>query len=756
MQYDNTTSTLSATTSSPASAAPLVANGKLAFLPAIATSRGFDTSRCVIARNTANYGAHFDAFHPCRLRIATQPDGKDSTYHTLTSHCLDMADACFKATFNVSKSSTNGVICTVDHTLRVLRQTPNFALHTIVIDNVPGTLSNLVLFHELRADVVLSDAAFDSTVIAFDDNGSSAYMMTGSAKAQNDGGKTSSVYAVSCYLFEAPERAAVIGFNATRATSSSAACGYTRMRLAFGGTAHRQTFHILTGIMSDDDMAASSSPPDQLRRVVLSALGRETNQVDVANNAIQRHRSAWADLWNTDVVLDPKPGMNAADAAATKAFAASLKYAMYNLHASARPGSIVDLGGTVAAGAGHSWIVPMLILFQPDAALTSLDARFEGLEGARKAASAFGFRGAKFLYQGDDNGGTGALDASLYWDADAPLRIFNSAMVAIDVWDYYRTSADRDWLQDRGYAVLRAVADLVCSATVMTAPSIYHIPAVLGLDASATPANDNAVTVACAQLALRAAMEAAYELGYVPKETWGAVRYGLAVPFLAGAGHNDILAKDASDATASQTPPALVRLAEPLLVLTTRLNAITFGTDSPRTLVGAVTKNLVYWNGRLDPTVDDNAVNQLIIVHASAQQSQVDATTIADFSAACQSFFDTHRCALGYPNLVIGSQDGADGNDKDNDLALSAMFIQAIVQGLGGLTVTGGVTETRFYYAEMGVVAPISVALPITWERLHINGIGQRSFTSTNRILYPQAPMSSNIVPWTVDNLSYM
>jgi trehalose/maltose hydrolase-like predicted phosphorylase len=279
--------------------------------------------------------------------------------------------------------------------------------------------------------------------------------------------------------------------------------------------------HVLTGTgCGGADLAG------QLRRSIMSQLSRDPTPAAVAQALVARNAEAWAERWATDIVLVPKSDATAAERDDVRQVRRALRYAMYNLHACSRPGSVVDLEGTVAQGAQDAFLVPAYVLMSPDVAVGSLDARFKGIDSAASAAAAFGLRGVKFQYEGDDTTGAGT---ALLWDADVPLRVFNTALAAVSTWNYYRVTRDRDWLMDRGYAVLRAVADMVCSATDLVAGQ-HRLRNVISMNDSDRPATDNALTVASALLALRFAIEASYELGYQPKPTWLTVRQGLRLP----------------------------------------------------------------------------------------------------------------------------------------------------------------------------------------------------------------------------------
>lgn len=737
--------------------APLVTNGKVGVVLKLADTGGLDTSRAVVAASAssgAGYGTLVEAFHPCHFKLLTA-NGEELRQTLLVSDdplmslSLDMAGAVLYAPFICVHPSNGQVVCVAVHSIRALRHMPHFLLHTLAITVSPGCQNGFQVLHELRADPSLSDARFDSTVI---DAGRSegTYILTAHGRSSD---AAADVFASSAYLTDEPELLERMGFNVRRHSKAA----FTRMRLRAhaSGLEHTYAIHVLTGTMtSTDDVSAG----EQLRRIIISQLniGGESSGGDIVSSICNRHMDAWNKLWMSEVWFDVKPGATVQEAADARRFQGMLRLAVYNLHASARPGSVVDLGGTVENGAGDAWIVPALLLFQTDAGLSALDAHHTALHDATKAAAAFGYRGAKFPFKGDDaNGAIGAL----YYDAEEPLHVFNCSLVAIEAWDYYRISMDRDWLQDRGYALLRGVADLIVSVVRRDADSatLYHFYNVVGFEDKFAPAVDNALTVASAITALRCAMEASYELGFSAKESWVAVRYGLVVPSAPG---TDVVLRDASALptsapASSPSQPQCMQL-EMLLLLQPQLRDAMFGPDSGRSFSGALKQNVQAWAPLYMNAASKHPVDRMILAQAYAQLAQSEVAA-ADAQLAATAFATCFSDVIASAQNSWGNLVGYDTFGAFNNLNLSAMLLLAITHGLGGISLTGGVTETRFYYAEMGVVAAFSSAMPMSWERLYVRGVGpaQKDFSILNHLLYPSARINdaSVIVPWSVSAL---
>ena len=719
-------------------AAPLMTNGKIGVVCSFA-SHGIDTSRSVIGASASGglrYGTLTDAFHPCRFRFISAP-GEELNQSLLLSDdpelslSLDMNGAALYSSFIGTRPSDGVPLCVAMHSVRVLRHMPHFMLHTLALTVAAEHQEGFQVIHELRADPAILSPRFDSTVIdgLGDQDSNGVYMLTARGKRGGDG---VDVFAVSTYMLEDPDRTECCGFNAHRRSVASA---FTRLRLrrdATQPTTFTYTIHVLTGLMTSDD---AEDADEQLRRAILCQLAPQQSAAEAANAMCRRHVYDWTVLWMSEVWFDIKQSATQEEATRARRFQGLLRYAVYNLHSSARPGSIVDLACTFANGGGDAFIMPALLILQMEAGLGALDAHHAALPAATLAAAAFGYRGAKFPFQGDDAGGG---TSALYYAAERPLCVFNCALAAVATWDYYRISMDRDWLQDRGYAVLRAVADLLVSAVERDpdSPTVFYFRNSVGLDDAVPPAKNNALTVASAICALRCTMEASYELGYFPKESWSNVRYGLMVPLTS----TNVVMRDA-DALAPVANGTMSL--EPLIVLRPQISDAAFGPDSGRSFGPAIIENVNAWA----PASSMHPLDRMILAFANAQRAQVEPLP-GDAEAAAEAFFSSFDAPLESSPW-----------QKSNDLNLSAMLLLSVMQGLGGVAIIGGVTETRFYYTEMGVIASVSAALPTSWERMYVRGVGpaQKDFSVLNHLLYPASKSddSSLIVPWSVSALTF-
>jgi len=102
-------------------------------------------------------------------------------------------------------------------------------------------------------------------------------------------------------------------------------------------------------------------------------------------------------------------------------------------------------------------------------------------------------------------------------------------------------------------------------------------------------------------------------------------------------------------------------------------------------------------------------------------QAQTDPAYVASFAASLNQY------------ISGANRTGTWGAFVDNGVA--AMMILMVVQGIGNFNIVGGVAETRFYYAELGLSSLVSANMPAAWDRLKISANG-KAYISQNMLYY--------------------
>lgn len=229
---------------------------------------------------------------------------------------------------------------------------------------------------------------------------------------------------------------------------------------------------------------------------------------------VQRHNAAWEGLWTSDIVIE-------GDAEAQRA----ARFSLYHLYSFCREGQAYSLSPMGLSGLGYNghvfwdteiWMFPPLLMLQPAMAKSLLEYRFERMEAARQNAKSHGYRGVMFPWESDDHG----QEATPVWALTGPFQHHITGDVGFAFWKYYQVTKDKTWLRERGYPVLREVAEFWVSRVEKGADGKYHIINVVAADEWAENVDDNAYTNGMAREVLAAANAAARELGLPENPAW--------------------------------------------------------------------------------------------------------------------------------------------------------------------------------------------------------------------------------------------
>ena len=229
---------------------------------------------------------------------------------------------------------------------------------------------------------------------------------------------------------------------------------------------------------------------------------------------LRRHREAWASLWESDIIID-------GDLRSQRA----VRSALYHLYSFAREGTAYSLSPMGLSGLGYNghvfwdtelWMYPPLLVLQPGIASSLLAYRAERLEAARQNAFSHGYKGAMYPWE---SAGQGSEDTPV-WALTGPFQHHITGCVAWSFWKYYELTKDKQWLSTTGWPVLKASAEFWASRVERNGSGRYDINNVIGANEWQENIDNNAFTNGMAQTALRYAVLAARELGFVPNPDW--------------------------------------------------------------------------------------------------------------------------------------------------------------------------------------------------------------------------------------------
>lgn len=264
-------------------------------------------------------------------------------------------------------------------------------------------------------------------------------------------------------------------------------------------------------VASATSTAHYQDPLNEAERLTIFA------RLEGTERLLKRHEAEWEKLWSSDIVID-------GDAEVQK----DARFALYHLYSFAREGTAYSLSPMGLSGLGYNghvfwdtelWMYPPLLVLHPEIAKSLLEYRFERLDAARQNAFSHGYKGAMFPWESSDEGS----EDTPVWALTGPFQHHISGCVGWAFWKYYEVTKDKLWLRDRGYPVLKEVADFWSSRVERNGPGKYEIRNVIGANEWQENIDNNAFTNGMAITVLRQATRAAQELGLKPNPDWNHV-----------------------------------------------------------------------------------------------------------------------------------------------------------------------------------------------------------------------------------------
>lgn len=217
----------------------------------------------------------------------------------------------------------------------------------------------------------------------------------------------------------------------------------------------------------------------------------------------EAHREAWADIWvQSDIDIE-------GDSRAQLA----IRYNLFQLLiCGSKSDEQVSIPAKTLSGFGYRghvfwdteiFILPFFIFTQPAIAKCLLSYRYHTLNGARRKALHYGYKGAMYAWESADTGDEvtprWALPNQPYaediriWCRDQEIHI--SADVAYAIWQYWNATGDDAWLRDYGAEIVLDTAIFWSSRVDLNIKSErYEICEVIGADEYHEHVSNNAFT----------------------------------------------------------------------------------------------------------------------------------------------------------------------------------------------------------------------------------------------------------------------
>jgi hypothetical protein len=677
-------------------------NGSLGFRTTIGVSRSMLSTPFTLDPNGSYVCNVIDAFNPATVRFAASAE--DATTHlSLQDQVLDMYTGTCRSGYalEISAPKSRSIQAfQVQSELYPVRHLPYCSVQTLSVTPKQYT-DALDLFHIISipsSSPYASATEFNNNVI-FNETShrDGLYMLHGKASSSSSSQK-SSLAVCSGYVFDQPDHAKMIGFN--RPSGDPNSC-YQKMKMTGMHANTTYTLHIVTCQMSDQDFGMAT---EEVKRILMNITP------DVARLR-QQHVRAWADAWKHNVTIDFHPTPH--DSAATEAnrrVALATRYALYMVWSSVRDNAHSELQPVMDATGnlfwdGDLWYLPLLIVFKPSAAKLVLDARYQLLEHATKLAAGYGYAGSKFPSNGDVVG----YGTNPYWDTSSALHIFNTGLISMNIWNYYRVSSDKLWLQKRGYEMLKSNADFFCSKMEIDEDGSVHLRGVYSMNN--VPQDDNTLTNYMAKIAFQTAIEASYELHIPANPDWIVGYHGLDVVI----GDGIILRESAAPAEDGGGGAAILERLVPLLPL---YSEVLFKTHRELDMAKMIADNI---RGIAVP-VNGKGCFMNSMIAAWLQGQLYTASLPANATSGKPAFEGSLESVL---ESAYAPPWGMFEKNGTCDVSLCAMFVLMLITTMGTVRIAGNVTETRFYTEKMGLQVSHASRMPSTWKSIKMTGVGQ-------------------------------
>ena len=601
----------------------------------------------------------------------------------------------------------------------------------------PNTdMRSLLVSHSVSSMACMTNIEFSNSTIHVPEGKQKLDVMI----SQGDHPDIGRVACISSYVFDGCIHES-LGMNINcRRTKTKGSTNLFELFMLKPNVASRM--HVVHVLIASSD---SKDPVEEARRITLTILGRDTSLPKSVCRLREDHVKAWADVWKTNITLTPKCAGSNDQKILGAAFKKHLRYNLYQIWSLTRMSMaardqkdypMLDVLSTALPGS-DLFMLPLMTTLKPEVALSFLEYRYKNLEEAMRLAEAHGSEGAKIPFYNSASGNSVVKGCGSQWDSASAMTVFNSALTVVSTWSCYRLLLNKDWLRNKGYAMMTAIATFLSNSVLERSShnshgdegdtrddrgrriwshhhhhSNFYTPKTYGVSGIESH-EDNAFTNRSIVLAMKAVIEASWELNLTPDERWVAIFHRLPIPkFCDRVPKFDACSKDADT----------YDILEPLLL----------GIPSYVNEVDCVNLSGLLLRYTLQKTTRKNhPLNLALLAICSARKAQEDPMYLEQFEQHINAFI---RATAG--PIWGGFCDGNCGGGLDP--LLSAMFISIITQGFVNLRVAGGVAETRFYYEEMRLTSAITANMPRYWDKISVTGVGARQhqcFKTLNNVL---------------------
>ncbi|MEM1325016.1 MAG: glycoside hydrolase family 65 protein [Bacteroidota bacterium] len=424
-------------------------------------------------------------------------------------------------------------------------------------------------------------------------------------------------------------------------------------------------FSIVASSIASEHIA---DPHNEAERLTIYAV------LEGRDRLMKRHLAEWEKLWESDIVIEGSLRDQRA-----------VRSAIYHLYSFARAGTAYSLSPMGLSGLGYNghvfwdteiWMYPPLLMLQPNIARSLLDYRYERLQAAKQNAFSHGYDGAMYPWESSADGS----EDTPVWALTGPFQHHISADVAWANWKYYQVTKDKQWLRERGYPVIKEVADFWASRVERNGKGRHDINNVIGANEWEENIDNNAYTNGMAITALRIAAQAAETIGVNGDPDWAHVADNIPI----------LKFEDGTTRENATYDGVIIKQAD--------VNLLSYPMDVIRD-EEQILKDLKYYEPRM--ASDGPAMGNAILSTLYTRMGNTD--------KAYDLFVKSYR-----PNEVppFGVLSETAGGTNPYFATGAGGMLQAILSGFGGLEIT-----------DEGVIQ-LETKLPKQFKKLTIKGIG--------------------------------
>ena len=571
---------------------------------------------------------------------------------------------------------------------------------------------DIPIFHEVYTNKNLTNITYNNNFIKVNESPNGLFILSGSGI---DKSSNSTVAFACAYNFIYPagynDTAQNLGFNIYRYDQDKACNHFMLPNVSIGEIIKMQ---IISANMTSVDF---ENPVEEVKRIVLA-------NVSSLQRTREQHVSKWVSRWSSNMTIGEKTGIPFEKAGDIQAINTFIKVAYYNIYASTRENInteinslnlfVMDREGMVLYE-GDLWFIPLLTIIKPESARSLLEQRYKTIEMAQQISGGYGYKGAKYPYSNDMLG----YKHMVYYNTTSAISLFNNALIALNVWNYYRITKEYDWLQSKGFAIMKNIANFFISI-------INHDPDtnVYSINNMASISNDtaqtnNSFTNNMIKLTFKYTTEACYVLGIKPVDKWMQYYNGLPILYTNPETFRNILkVSEESDDTSS------FFILDALFVIIPYYSEIFF-TESNINIQMALKDNIDYYIEKIKTDYANHPYNTALLGIIHGMYAQYDETYACNFDYYLHKFItDTifNNNDTGSDNVWYNMK--SFGSSTSNSLTTNSIFLLMIMQALPQVHVQGGISSTKFYYTEMKESVRKYAIMPYHWKDIKLSNIG--------------------------------